>query len=137
MFGQVRQLPQGPRQSHVTDGDQILEKRVLLVRDLIPAEQLRFHYSFGKRHVGSDRGYKSNKKVAQKVSRKQFSLSLKPLLRFLRIQLLPLPLPLPMPPILAFATEDWCSWLRRRVICCPGRCLRVFLRSQLQTGGGF
>lgn len=134
MFGQVRQLPQGPRQSHVTDGDQILEKRVLLVRDLIPAEELRFHYSFGKRHVGSDRGYKSNKKWL-KSEQKAVLSPLKPLPRFLRIQLLPLPLP--MPPILAFATEDWCSWLRRRVICCPGRCLRVFLRSQLQTGGGF
>lgn len=55
MFGQVRQLPQGPRQSHVTDGDQILEKQTLLVWDFIPAQQLRFHESFGKGHVGADR----------------------------------------------------------------------------------
>lgn len=38
MFSQVRQLPQGPRQSHITDGDQILEKQTLLVWDLIPAQ---------------------------------------------------------------------------------------------------
>lgn len=72
MFGQVRQLSQGPRQSHVTDGDQILEKQALLVRDLIPAQQLGFHYSFGKRHVGSDRGINPTKS-GSKVSRKQFS----------------------------------------------------------------
>lgn len=72
MFGQVRQLSQGPGQSHVTDGDQILEKQALLVRDLIPAQQLRFHYSFGKRHVGSDRGINPTKS-GSKVSRKQFS----------------------------------------------------------------
>lgn len=72
MFGQVRKLSQGPRQSHVTDGDQILEKQALLVRDLIPAQQLRFHYSFGKRHVGWDRGINPTKS-GSKVSRKQFS----------------------------------------------------------------
>lgn len=65
MFGQVRQLPQGPGQSHVTDGDQILEQQALLVRDLIPAEQLRFHCSFGKRHVGVERAVNPTK-VAQK-----------------------------------------------------------------------
>lgn len=37
MFGQVRQLAQGPGQSHITDGDQILEQQTLLVWDLIPA----------------------------------------------------------------------------------------------------
>lgn len=37
MSGQVRQLPQGPRQSHIIDGDQILEKQTFLVWDLIPA----------------------------------------------------------------------------------------------------
>lgn len=67
MFGQVGQLSQGPGQGHVTDGDQILQKQALLVRDLIPAQQLRFHYSFGKRHVGSDQGINpTKKKVAQK-----------------------------------------------------------------------
>lgn len=103
MFGQVRQLSQGPRQSHVTDGDQILEKQALLVRDLVPAQQLGFHYSFGKRHVGSDRGINPTKKSGSKVSRKQFS-PLDLLLRFLRTQLLLLPVP--MPPILAVVTED-------------------------------
>lgn len=51
MFGQVRQLPQGPRQSHVTDGDQILENQTLFIWDLIPAQKLRLHHSFGKWHV--------------------------------------------------------------------------------------
>lgn len=106
MFGQVRQLSQGPSQSRVTDGDQVLEKQALLVRDRMPAEQLGFHYSFGKRHVGADRGINPTTTTAKKwlKSEQKAVLSPRSPLRFLRIQLLLLPLP--TPPILAFVTED-------------------------------
>lgn len=56
MFGEVRQLAQRPGQSHITDGDQILKNQSLLVWDLIPAQKLGFHYSFGKWHVVEERG---------------------------------------------------------------------------------
>lgn len=115
MFGQVRQLPQGPGQSHVTDGDQILEKQALLVRDLIPAQQLGFHYSFGKRHVGSDRGINPTKKWLKSEQKAVLSPQT----------------PAPLSANSASAASAgaphpcighggvWCSWLRRRVICRP------------------
>lgn len=69
MLGQVRQLSQGPRQSHITDGDQILEQQTLLVWDLIPAQQLGFHDAFGKWHVVVvDRGINPTK-VTQEWAR--------------------------------------------------------------------
>lgn len=48
VFGQVRQLAQGPGQSHVTEGAQILKQLVLRVR--APAQPLGLHDALGERH---------------------------------------------------------------------------------------
>lgn len=141
MFGQVRQLPQGPRQSHITDGDQILEKQALLVWDLIPAEQLRFHYSFGKRHVGLDRSINPTK-VAQKWA-KSSSLPSTPAPVSANSAAAAAAASASAPHPFICSRGLWCSWLLRRVICCPGRCCGVSPPLQapnwrwfLKNGGG-
>lgn len=50
MFGQVGELPQGPGQSHIGDGAQILEQQTFIIRDGMSAQQLGLNDPFGKRH---------------------------------------------------------------------------------------
>lgn len=50
VFGQIRQLAQGPGQSHITEGAQVLEQETLIIRFRASAQPLGLHDPLGKWH---------------------------------------------------------------------------------------
>ncbi len=50
VFGQIRQLAQGPGQSHITEGAQVLEQETVLIRVRASTQPLGLHDPLGKWH---------------------------------------------------------------------------------------